>query len=425
MSDILADYIELYLATPYTAGDLVLDLYAKNPKYKLTDQKTAALITEFFSVGIDRDDGTKFMGIKVSNVVTNGTFQGATRYTATIATSDGANPMVGLANTYDGTTADANVISDNEVGLKADSSILLTIGSGILRLLQNSFVSASTSEVISLGSGEAFSVREQLSLHTDGKYYKYHATNYPNWKGTAGTAASGVGESFTLRKGGYRVTGYAGLTIGGNVYADNGGTTVQTATATSRYIGIAFSATEIDLVNTAPSDLERSNTAENQAATNDSKYTTPKGVKENITANSGFLGEVRMISLSIAGAITKSAMQSAGWAICDGTSPATQGITGATITTTDDLQDKFIRMSDDETSGTTGGSETDTLPNHLHPVSITSNPGIYAGGTPVGPSSSGGAHDHLVAGNTGNPSSSPTIDTLPPFYEMAFFIKVK
>jgi hypothetical protein len=135
MADTLSDYIELYLATAYTEGDLTLDMYAKNDTYKLTDQKTSSLITEFYCVGIDRDDETQFMGMKVSNVVTNGTFQGATRYTVTLATSDGSNPMVGLANTYDGTTADANVIPGNRVSLQADSLILCSIGSGILRLL--------------------------------------------------------------------------------------------------------------------------------------------------------------------------------------------------------------------------------------------------------------------------------------------------
>ena len=39
------------------------------------------------------------------------------------------------------------------------------------------------------------------------------------------------------------------------------------------------------------------------------------------------------------GAITKATLQSYGWAICDGTTPATQGISSPTITTTPDLQE--------------------------------------------------------------------------------------
>ena len=73
----------------------------------------------------------------------------------------------------------------------------------------------------------------------------------------------------------------------------------------------------------------------------------------------GLLGEVRMFALSMTGAVTKASLQGKGWAICDGTTPASQGITSPTIETTPDLQEKFIRMSDDETSGTTGGSNDD------------------------------------------------------------------
>ena len=257
MSDIAFDYTELFLTTPYTAGDLTLDCYAKNDTYKLTDQKTSSLITEFYICGIDRDDETKFMGMKISNVVTNGTWQGATRYTATFATSDGSNPMVALANSYDGTTADANIITALKLSsLKTDSLLLCSVGSGVFRRLEGSFVSATTSETISLGSGEAFAIRSQISLHTDGAYYKYHKTNYPNWVGTAGSAATGAGESFTLRKAGYRVPGYSALTIGGDVFTDNGGTTVQTATTTTKYIGTAHSATEVDLKATAPAGTQ-------------------------------------------------------------------------------------------------------------------------------------------------------------------------
>lgn len=136
MTDTLFDYTELYLATAYTDGDTTLDLYAKYDDYTLTDQKTSSLITDFYCAIINRDDADTFMGVKISNIVENGTFQGKTRYTATIATSDGSNPMVGLANTYDGTTADANIITANKLSsLPADSLVKCSIGSGILRTL--------------------------------------------------------------------------------------------------------------------------------------------------------------------------------------------------------------------------------------------------------------------------------------------------
>jgi len=280
MSDTLTDYTELYLANAYTDGDLTLDVYAKNASYKLTDQKTSSLITELYLAAIDRDDDTKFMGFKISNVVENGLWQTKTRYTLTIATSDGSNPMAGLANTYDGTTADANIIAANQLdSLPADSLILCSIGSGVLRKLSTEFASGTTSETISLGSGEAFAIRSQLSLHTDGKYYKYHKTNYPNWKGTAGSAATGSGESFTLLRPGYRVPGYSGLTIGAPQYAENTGATTEAASATTQYIGKAFSATEIDLEASSP-EISAASQAQAEAGTVQGVYMDPLRSKQ-------------------------------------------------------------------------------------------------------------------------------------------------
>jgi len=91
-------------------------------------------------------------------------------------------------------------------------------------------------------------------------------------------------------------------------------------------------------------------------------------VNQNFTdsiQDTGLLGEVRMFGLSMTGALTKANLQALGWAICDGTTPASQGISSPTIATTPNLEDKFISMSNDETSGTTGGSAT---MGHTHTV---------------------------------------------------------
>ena len=66
------------------------------------------------------------------------------------------------------------------------------------------------------------------------------------------------------------------------------------------------------------------------------------------------LGEIKMFDLSRSGAVTKATLQGRGWAICDGTTPASQGITDPTITTTPDLRTKFLRHSANETTGGTG-----------------------------------------------------------------------
>jgi len=141
----------------------------------------------------------------------------------------------------------------------------------------------------------------------------------------------------------------------------------------------------------------------------------------------GPLGEVKMFALSMTGAVTKATLQSNNWAICDGTTPSDQGITGATIANTPDLQEKFIRMSNDETSGTTGGADTH---NHQWHKQFTGGSGHRINTTNTG-NGTGGTYDS--SGNIVSIPSDPISvdlytdenDNKPPFYEMAFFIKVK
>ena len=136
----------------------------------------------------------------------------------------------------------------------------------------------------------------------------------------------------------------------------------------------------------------------------------------------GQLGEVKMFALSISGAVTKANLQAKGWAICDGTTASTQGISSANITaSTPDLQEKFIRMSDDETSGTTGGSDT-----HNHDISVYGKYGIDGNGTIDIIEGIGGhiiGHDNRDTWKDDAVTNNTTI--LPPYYELAFFIKVK
>ena len=76
---------------------------------------------------------------------------------------------------------------------------------------------------------------------------------------------------------------------------------------------------------------------------------------------------------------------------------------GATITTTPDLQQRFIRMSNNESSGSTGGSDT-----HTHTVDYDySSPYWFEGASPDG-------HVTVSSGSS-----------LPSYYELVFFIKVK
>ena len=119
----------------------------------------------------------------------------------------------------------------------------------------------------------------------------------------------------------------------------------------------------------------------------------------------GALGEVKMFALSLSNAVTKEKLQVHGWAICDGTTPLSQGITSPTITTTPNLENKFIRGSDDESSGTTGGLDENTFSWTSHDVDDN--------GT------------NVVGAVEGSSSGTWTQDNKPPYYELVYFIKVR
>ncbi|KPJ66518.1 MAG: hypothetical protein AMJ43_07750 [Coxiella sp. DG_40] len=138
--------------------------------------------------------------------------------------------------------------------------------------------------------------------------------------------------------------------------------------------------------------------------------------------SSGELGEIKQFALSISNAVTKSTLQSRGWAICDGTTPESQGVSDATITTTPNLEEKFIRMSSDETSGNTGGEATHTLtiaemPAHTHEVDCS----VFAG--TAADARCGGENGETFS--TNSTGGGEAHNNLPPYYELVYFIKVR
>lgn len=147
----------------------------------------------------------------------------------------------------------------------------------------------------------------------------------------------------------------------------------------------------------------------------------------------GLLGEIRQIALSITGALTKSQLQARGWAICDGTTPATQGISDPVITTTPDLREKFLRHSADETTGGTGGEDTHILsinemPSHSHTLRLRLTD--YSGGgtipelTKLGDGHASSSSDDFT-GAILNTGSGDAHENKPPYYDICYFIKVK
>ena len=136
------------------------------------------------------------------------------------------------------------------------------------------------------------------------------------------------------------------------------------------------------------------------------------------------IGTVISFLKDYAGAAALAELQADGWAFCEGTTPAAQGLIGAVITTTPNLngQNQFLRGAD--TSGGTGGSASHS---HLSPV-VFGGDGHHLKATwgYGGGSSAAGS----IAFNWGSNSNRPHMRTssassLPPYYDVVWLIKVK
>jgi len=130
------------------------------------------------------------------------------------------------------------------------------------------------------------------------------------------------------------------------------------------------------------------------------------------------LGDVIMVAPTLSGATSLASRITDGWAVCDGTTPSSQGITGATIATTPNLVASFIR-GNASTSGASGGDST-----HNHGGSTT----VTSGTTTVATSSSSsntGFDNYSGSGNKVRPQHINSDSHIPPYYELVFMIKVK
>ena len=147
------------------------------------------------------------------------------------------------------------------------------------------------------------------------------------------------------------------------------------------------------------------------------------------------LGEVKQFALSMTGSVTKASLQALGWAICDGTTPASQGITTPTIETTPDLQEKFLRHSANETTGGTGGGTT-----HSHQWGVKISGGShpeYTYSSVTSNNSEATKQTYNSAGTVidipkgvgeywnGDLYTSKESSSVPPYYDIVYFMKVK
>lgn len=109
------------------------------------------------------------------------------------------------------------------------------------------------------------------------------------------------------------------------------------------------------------------------------------------------IGTIIPVYIGLTGVPSTAALQASGWALCDGTTPASQGIVGAAVNSTPDLNNagRFLR------GGTLAGvAQADNVGTHSHTASFsgaTDNQGTHSH-TVSGTTSTDGNHQHLEAG---------------------------
>lgn len=180
------------------------------------------------------------------------------------------------------------VDSTKRISHEAGQFVGIVIDPTYFAQLDTEFSSNTTSETKT--SGEAFAIRSQLSLHTDGKYYKYHSTNYPNWAGAAVGATTAADESFTIAYPGYELDGFTGLTVGARQYAENTGATTETSSTTTYWIGKSTSATKIKLQSSA-NPITEATDAQARIGTATGAYSSPARVFRAIQSGNHSYGD--------------------------------------------------------------------------------------------------------------------------------------
>lgn len=256
MADQHINLVEATLRTALSSSDATCKIeIAKSMQkndgsyYDLERDVAGDTLDEFFMI-IESKGGNKKEMVKIDGVTADGTADdGRKRYILTFdIAADASTKMRGLANDYDGTNATANVISDNIIdNHPKNSKCKIAVNTGTFQRLEDLFAAGSTTA--SLEAGENIDALDSVSLHTDGKVYKYLQSTYPNFYGIADAAITS-GSTGNITTYGGLSTGHAGLTIGGDVYADDTGQVTQTSTVTAVVIGSAESATTVRLAKT-------------------------------------------------------------------------------------------------------------------------------------------------------------------------------
>ena len=244
-------------------------------------------------------------------------------------------------------------------------------------------------------AGEDIAIRDVVYLDSsDNKIYKASTSN-TDWIGIAFEAITSASTGQVYLNGSV-VGGFTGLTPG--AWQGLSGTDGAIQATYVYTVGLAITATQLILNKVSYETYNQYDNSKDE------------------------LGEIKQFALSMTGAVTKASLQGRGWAICDGTTPADQGISSPTIATTPNLQEKFIRGSSNETTGGTGGASTVTLdttqiPAHTHAYYIASST------SPGSAAQYGGSGSSSLT--TGSAGGGLAHENKPPYYDIVYFIKVK
>lgn len=184
----------------------------------------------------------------------------------------------------------------------------------LIRYLQNTW--EATSQTGTGEMGEASAIHQVVSLHTDGKLYKYNKATYPDVQGML-MAAYGIGDTaiFTNLRGLH--TGMSGLTQNEYIYAEDGVAYTQTPSATTTLIGKSKGTTAAFLAFSVPS-VAAASQAQMEAGVVQGVYGDPKGVKQAIDYQvptvelAGWGSSIDIIGTEIFGDTSTSNTQSSG-----------------------------------------------------------------------------------------------------------------
>ena len=257
------NFAEAELDSQLASTDANFDVIMTSSIYDLEDDKKVAILTgggRLTIIHAETGQPERMQWASVSAL--SDASDGRKRYRATFAIADDTTTKLrGLANTGDGTTAVANVIAGNIIAsIPQGSKVYFSaVGSDDYNQLAGSFQAGTALDATHL-AGETLLERDSVSIHTDGKIYKYHKTNYPNLYGIA-NAGYAVDATVTTILGGGAKSGFTGLTQGALVYAENTGAVTQTASTTTYILGRAQSDT-IVRVGIATSDLQPATASE-------------------------------------------------------------------------------------------------------------------------------------------------------------------